>query len=151
MNKAKVILQRYKGDKNQTTGILLIFDHNGWPVYASPCIERGYRDNQRNVSNIPMGIYPLVLEYSPKFNMMLWELKKVPGRSECKVHASNYWGQLNGCIAPGLYLKDLDKDGYQDVAASRTALRNFHRVMSELFPNGEAEIEIVEPIHAIPF
>lgn len=147
----RVTLQRYKGDNNQTTGVLMIFDYKGWPVYASPCIERGYRDNQRNVSNVPMGIYPLILEWSPKFEMYLWELKDVPNRSECKIHAANYWKQLNGCISPGSYLKDLNKDGYQDVAASKRSLNNFHKVMKQIFPNGEATIQIIEPIEAMPF
>lgn len=148
--KPKVILQRYKGDHNQTTGTLTIFDKNGWPVFSSPCIERGYRDNKKNVSNIPMGIYPLLYEYSPKFDMFLWELKEVPGRSECKIHASNYWHQLNGCIAPGRYLKDLNNDGYQDVGASRITLKDFNRVMYNHFDR-KADIQIVEPLTVIPF
>lgn len=124
-----VIIQRYKEDQNQTTGTLTVLDENGWPVYAAPCIERGDRDNQRNVSNVPPGEYPLVLEYSPRFRTDLWELKDVPNRSECKIHSSNYWTQLNGCIAPGTYLTDLNGDRYQDVAQSRVSLDRFHRAM----------------------
>lgn len=124
-----VILQRYKEDYKQTTGTLTVIDENGWPLYAAPCIERGDRDNERMVSNVPPGTYDMVLEYSPKFNTDLWELKGVPGRSECKIHASNYWKQLNGCIAPGMYLTDLNRDGYQDVAQSRVSLDRFHRIM----------------------
>lgn len=138
----RVYIQRYKGDKNQTTGILSIIDKNGWPVYVSPCIERGYMNNKRNISNVPAGTYSMQLEYSPKFNTDLWELKGVPNRSECKVHAANYWGQLNGCISPGLYLKDMNGDTYEDVAASKQALNNFHRVLHGLT---YVKITIVDP------
>lgn len=139
----RVLLQRYKEDENQTTGVLLVLDQNGWPVFASPCIERGDRSNQKNVSNVPPGVYPLVLEYSPRFKTDLWELKDVPGRSECKIHASNYWNQLNGCIAPGAYLDKINGDQYQDVGASRQTLDRFHKVMK-----GEkvSEITIIDPV-----
>lgn len=133
-------INRYKSDLNQTTGVLTVLSADGWPVFVCPCIERGWRDNQRNVSSIPEGVYKIVLEWSPRFQMNLWEIKGVPGRSECKIHASNYWHQLNGCIAPGAYLKDLNNDGYQDVAASRRTLNDFHRVMSGLT---ETEIMII--------
>jgi len=138
----KVILQRYKENHNQTTGVLLIVDGNGWPLYASPCIERGDRNNAVGVSNVLPGTYDLVLEYSPRFERDLWELYGTQGRSECKIHASNYWHQLNGCIAPGNYLKDLNGDNYQDVAQSRLALNNFHRVMGDM---KRCKIEIIDP------
>ena len=125
----KVILTRFKEDENQATGVLTVLDANGWPVFVCPCIERGDRNNQRNISNVPRGIYPLVREWSPRFRTHLFELKNVPNRSECKIHASNFWHQLNGCIAPGAYLKDLDGDKYLDVAASRRTLNDFHRIM----------------------
>lgn len=139
----RIILQRYKEDRNQTTGVLTVLDHNGWPIYAAPCIERGDRDNQRSISNVPPGTYPLVLEYSPRFQKDLWELKDVPNRSECKIHASNYWHQLNGCIAPGSYLTNLNGDAYQDVAQSRLSLDRLHRAMGlEVL----SEIEIIDPV-----
>ena len=138
-----VILQRYKEDQNQSTGTLTVLDHNGWPVYASPCIERGDRNNERNVSNVPPGAYELILEYTPKFKTELWELKGVPNRSECKIHASNYWKQLNGCIAPGMYLTDINGDQYQDVAQSRLSLDRFHRIMGM---DGVSKIIIKDPV-----
>jgi len=139
----KVILQRYKEDFNQSTGTLTVIDANGWPVFTSPCIERGDRNNERNVSNVLPGTYPLVLEYSPRFKQDLYELKNTKGRSECKIHASNFWDQLNGCIAPGAYLKDLDNDGYQDVARSRNTLNAFHRAMNGI---RVSEIKIIDPL-----
>lgn len=150
----KVILQRLTGDRNQTTGYLAIRDNKGNYRFINPCIERGYRDNERNVSNVPSGIYPIVFEYSPKFKTALWELKKVPNRSECKIHSANYWQQLNGCISPGSYMKYLNNDKYLDLAASRQSLNNFHRVMKREFLNKgirETTIHIIDPILETPF
>lgn len=140
--KRRVILQRYKEDYNQTTGTLTVLDSGGWPVFTCPCIERGDRNNARNVSNVLPGVYPLVWEHSPKFGMV-YELKDTPGRSECKIHASNYWDELNGCIAPGAYLKDFDGDGYKDVARSRNTLDAFHRAMAGV---RVSEITIIDPV-----
>lgn len=124
-------LIRHWSDFNQTTGTLLIvdMDQNCQPIFGSLCIERGARNNQQMVSNIPAGTYPIVWEWSPAFKRMLWEIKDVPGRSECKIHPSNYWKQLNGCIAPGIKLKDMDSDGYYDVTSSGPTIDAMHRVM----------------------
>lgn len=124
-----VVIQRFKEDTNQTTGTLAVINKDGWPVFICPCIERGDNNNKRMVSNIPPGRYPLVWEHSIKYKTHLFELKRVPGRSEIKIHSSNFWHELNGCIAPGSYLKELNGDKYLDVAASRRALNDFHRVM----------------------
>lgn len=140
----KVIIQRFKEDENQTTGVMTVVDSNGWPVFVCPCIERGDRQNQKNVSNVPPGLYQLVLEWSPRFKTNLFELKGVPNRSECKIHASNFWNQLNGCIAPGAYLKDLNGDKYMDVAASQRTLNDFHRVMEGVT---NTSIKIIDPIN----
>ena len=138
----EVILQRFKEDKNQSTGTLTVLDRNGWPVFTCPCIERGNKSNQRYISAVPPGKYRMVLEYSRKFKRKLWELKEVPGRSEIKIHVANFWYELNGCIAPGSYLTKLNGDVYEDLGASRRALNDFHRVLGTL---EETTITILPP------
>lgn len=139
----RVFLQRLWEDRNQSTGILYVTDDKGQPIFACLCIERGDRNNQRNVSNVPPGTYDLVLENSPRFGRDLWELKGVPNRAECKIHPSNYWDQLNGCIAPGIELKDLDKDGYYDVTQSKNTTNAFHRVLAGM---SKTTITIIDPV-----
>ena len=139
----KVKLQRLWENRNQSTGVLSVIDEKGQPIFASLCIEGGGRNNKQSGSNVPSGIYPLVLEYSPKFNMDLYELKDVPNRAECKIHASNYWHQLNGCIAPGLKLKDLNADGYYDVTNSGNTVKSFHSAMKGIT---KTTIEIIDPV-----
>ena len=131
----KVILQRVWMDDNQSTGSLIVLDDLRQPIYISPCIERGDRNNEQNVSNVPTGTYPLVWENSPKFGMV-WELKDVPNRSECKIHAANMWNQINGCIAPGTYLGEINEDGYYDTLASGDALKRFHLALEDMQEQG---------------
>lgn len=134
----KVILQRHWQDNNQATGTLMVLNRHGQPIFACLCIERGDRNNAKSVSNVPAGEYPLILEPSPRFGQDLWELKNVPGRSECKIHPANHWHQLNGCIAPGVSLTDSDRDGYYDVTSSRNTLREFHNALK-----GESKTSII--------
>lgn len=121
-------LVRYVGSDKQTTGTFTVLDGDV-PVFVRPCIERGYLDNRRNISCVPLGIYDLVYEWSPKFNMMLWELKGVMDRSECKIHAASFWSDLNGCISIGSTLSHLGKDEHIDLKGSKLALNDFHRIM----------------------
>lgn len=134
-------LIRLQGDKNQSMGVLIVQDEQCRPLYVRPCVERGYRDNKQNVSNVPAGVYPIKFEYSPKFQQKLWELKDVPNRSEIKIHAANFWFQLNGCISPGMSLIDINEDGYIDVSRSVDAVNELH---SHLEGITETTIEIID-------
>lgn len=121
------IIRDFK-DNTQTLGRCTVYD-NGKPLFSAVSLERGDNNNQRRISAIPLGTYDVVLEWSPRFQTKLWEIKGVPGRSECKFHAANYWYQLNGCIALGQKLKDINKDGYNDVTNSRNTMKAFHTAL----------------------
>ena len=125
-----VHLHRYFQNENQSLSTTVILNESRQPLFSSITLERGWRNNEKNVSCIPSGEYELHLEWSPKFKMMLWEIYGVPdGRSECKFHSANYWYQLNGCIAPGREPKYLDRDKYLDVTASRNTLKAMHNAL----------------------
>ena len=125
-------------DKTQTLGRCTIYDEEGKPIFSCMSLERGWRDNESRVSCVPLGNYIAVLEYSDKFDTDLWELKNVPNRSECKFHSANYWYQLNGCIALGRSLADINKDGYNDVTSSRNTMKSFHKALES-----ETRIEVI--------
>ena len=129
--KAKVLIYRFKTNFNQTTGVCVVLNECNEPIFSSISLERGWRDNQVNVSCIPVGEYELVYEYSSRFKKNLWEIKNVPFRTECKFHSSNYWHQLNGCIALGALPKDINNDGYIDVISSKKTLSQFEKVLSK--------------------
>lgn len=131
-------LYRHWQDANQTFGNMVLFDDDGKPIFSCSTIERGWRNNEKNVSCVPVGEYDLIWEESPRFNRMLWELYGVNGRSECKIHPANNWYQLNGCIAPGIKLKDIDGDGYIDVTNSGPTLDLLHRATK-----GQTKMKII--------
>lgn len=125
----EVILTRDVLLSNQSLGTCVVVGEFCQELFKSESIERGWKDNQRNISCIPEGVYELVLEYSPRFKQNLWEIKGVPNRSECKFHAANYARQLNGCIALGEKRIDIDGDGFHDVTNSKKTMLNFHAAM----------------------
>lgn len=130
---------------DQSTGVILVQDKTGKILFTCQSLERGWRNNERNVSCIPEGTYPLKLEHSPRFNSDLWEVYEVPNRSECKFHVANYWHQLNGCIAPGLKQADINGDGVIDNTSSRVALKGFHQA---LLGESEAELRVINNVFA---
>ena len=133
-----VVIQRYWSDESQTLGVCTLLDPELNPIFAAISLERGWLDNKPNVSSVPVGEYRCVLEYSPRFNTSLWELKDVPNRSECKFHASNYWNQLNGCIALGDTAENIGRDFRLDVTNSRNTMETFHRLL-----RNETEIKVI--------
>lgn len=124
-----VLINRFKITNNYSLGDCYIKHENNKVEYIGKTLERGWRNNQSNVSCVPEGKYDLKLERSPRFRKDLWELYGVPSRGECKFHAANYWRQLNGCIALGVKHKDIDGDGDPDVTSSRNTIKKFHKVM----------------------
>ena len=132
------IIQRYWSDESQTLGTLTLLDNNLNPIFAAISLERGWQDNKPNVSSVPVGEYKCVYEYSPAFERNLWELKDVPNRSECKFHTSNYWNQLNGCIALGDTAENIGKDFRLDVTNSGDTMDTFHRLL-----RNESEIKVI--------
>lgn len=136
-------LQRHYENDNYTLGTLLVLNEKGMPIFACFCIERGDLDNAVNVSNFPPGTYDIKYEWSPKFKKNLWELKGVPNRSEIKIHQANFWRQLEGCIAPGLGLKNIDNDEELDVTYSEPALNALHKALKgQLITT----IEVIDPL-----
>jgi len=125
----EVLVIRDYEDKEQCLGRLYVRNEFGQIIFQCETLERSYKDNRRNVSSIPIGKYPLMLEWSNRFRKELWEIYNVPGRSECKIHAANYWYQLNGCISLGRTRKDINGDGFADVTSSRKTMAKFHEAM----------------------
>jgi hypothetical protein len=125
-------------DSSQTLGKCTVYDEHNKPLFNSMSLERGWRDNESRVSCVPIGTYTVVLEYSNRFKKDLWELKNVDNRSECKFHSANYWFQLNGCIALGRSLADINNDGYQDVTSSKSTMKSFHKALK-----GETKVNLI--------
>lgn len=122
-------VHRWWQDKKQTSGTCSVVLANGFPTFSSLSLERGWMGNKNNISCLPIGTYDVVLEWSEKFEMYLWEIKNVPNRSECKFHSANYRLDLQGCIALGSEYRLLNSDNYPDVTSSKATMKRFHKAL----------------------
>lgn len=119
-----VLLVRNKSyDSEFVTIGELIYELKGTIHKVFTC-ELPWIDNEPNISCIPDGEYKVKRSYSRKFKKDLWQVLDVPNRSGIRIHIANFSYQLKGCIAPGNYIADIDKDGTLDVGDSGKALKS---------------------------
>lgn len=132
MSKKTLIIQRYDWkDESQILGSATLLNEDLNPIFCAISLERGWLDNKPNKSSVPVGEYKCIKEYSSRFKKYLWELKDVPNRTECKFHASNFWNQLNGCIALGYTAKDIGGDEKLDITNSYKTMTTFEMLLDE--------------------
>ncbi len=113
-------------------------------------MEPPWRDNRRNRSCIPAGLYEVVPHLSPRFRRCLL-VTQVPGRSHILFHAGNLGGDTDrgwhthtmGCLLPGLRRGRIDVSGRRQAAvlASRTA----QRLLMDWVADRPFALEIVAP------
>jgi Family of unknown function (DUF5675) len=97
-------LTRTQSNDDCTLGQIVLPD--GTLLYS---LELPWKDNDKDVSCVPPGIYQLIPYTSPKHDST-WYLENaalgVGGagshRSFCEIHSANWASQLEGCIALGL-------------------------------------------------
>ena len=85
-------------------------------------LELPYKDNARNISAIPNGLYPCNKTVSPKFGDCV-AVECVVNRSLIRIHKGNYTSQIEGCILVGDSLKDINNDGIIDVTNSTNTIK----------------------------
>lgn len=91
-------------------------------LFRFKTLELPWKDNIQKISRIPAGTYQAIATRrasNGKYGILLLD---VPGRSGIMIHIANYVRELWGCFAPGNKFKDLDRDGYIDVANSKDVL-----------------------------
>lgn len=91
-------LKRYPEYLGCTPGILT-YDQN----IITHTLERPWKDNETDISCIPVGVYRLAFTYSPRFERYMLEITDVPDRTGIRVHSANVVYELDGCIAPCTY------------------------------------------------
>lgn len=113
-----LILERTVWGKDFTAGRLYVPGEE-----AVNALERPWKNNQRNVSCIPLGEYEIGVEVHPHFKGEVLRLADVPGRDGILVHAANQVSELRGCIAPSSFFAVNKKDGAAPIGRqSRAAL-----------------------------
>ncbi|MBP6446504.1 MAG: hypothetical protein KA341_06840 [Saprospiraceae bacterium] len=94
-------------------------------------IELRWANNERNVSCVPEGVYPVAIIQHPKFGECL-QINGVKSRSGILIHVANdAQKELRGCIAPVFSLSGNGKGLY-----SRLAL---NYIIENLKNSGEKE------------
>lgn len=118
-------------------GNLYLYDDCANQIFDCKTLERGWVNNENRISCLPDGIVKVVWEWSDKFERMLWEIKGVEPREECKFHVMNYWFEGNGCIGLGNNRKFIDGDAIMDITSSRDTMKKFHKAL-----DGQTEFQL---------
>ena len=116
----KMVLKRSSDLKDRTLGTLSAFK-DGRYYGDLKTLEPPWKENGRNVSCIPKGIYRLKKKTS-KSKGFCFEVLDVPERNGILIHRGNFPKDTQGCILPGFLLKDIDGDGKREVANSKNAM-----------------------------
>ncbi|MDR0228938.1 MAG: DUF5675 family protein [Flavobacteriaceae bacterium] len=122
-----------------THGLLTL---NGLPICFT--IELPYVGNQKQISCIPEGVYPLKNRYSARFKKHI-EILNVPNRSYILFHpANNAPRELRGCIAP---VTELLSVGWG--SQSRLAMNKLLTVIQPFLDQQNAVLRVQEASEAI--
>lgn len=124
-----VFIVREKSDSKQTLGYLEAM--NGDMSFSCRTLELPWLKNEKNISCIPKGTYDVVWTFSPKFLKYTYEIVGVPNRTGIRIHSASYYHQLNGCVALGNNVQDLNKDGEKDVINSKITVDAFNSFMGK--------------------
>lgn len=134
-------------NKYQTKGDLTIKKDGS--AYRCKTLELPWKDNEKQISCIPEGKYPVKIRYSKKYGTHL-HIQNVPNRDLILIHWGNFAGSKNpksgtadikGCILVGQTYGDISGDGIDEILESRK--QTFDKVMEFVKDElGEMEIEI---------
>lgn len=98
----KLVLTRLKDSGKSTLGVLKIECDDNFMLYT---LELPYKDNEKRISCIPCGEYPLSYrsaDQSGKYKYDHILVEDVPNRSYILFHVANYPKDILGCIGTGL-------------------------------------------------
>ena len=91
----ELIVERKLSSNNCVMGYLIA---DGKAVCYT--LELPWKNNQNNISCIPLGTYSGILRYD-KIDRWRIELEKVPGRTGVQIHIGNYTTETEGCVLVG--------------------------------------------------
>lgn len=118
ISRARLI--RWDSTDEATLGALYLDDHRVFWTCENP-----WKNNVRNLSCIPKGIYTCQKILSPRFGQT-YEITNVPNRSEIIFHVGNTVDDTRGCILLGTYLGQLNQK--PAVLGSAVAMGEFRQI-----------------------
>lgn len=83
---------------NQADTVIGMLVHERFAVVIA---EEAWRNNQPNISCIPVGKYRVEWTFSPRFQRYTFQILDVPDRSAIRFHAGNSEDDTEGCLLPG--------------------------------------------------
>lgn len=123
-----------------TYGDLFVMNDLEETILHKKTLELPWKNNQRNESCIPEGIYN-VIKMAPtvKRPYIYFLVKDVPGRNAILFHPGNYTSDILGCILPGERITDINEDGILDITNTTSTLK----MLVDLLPDS-FELEIAK-------
>lgn len=125
-----ILIERLDYGEKQTIGKFYLLNGLNEIITEFWSLELPNKDNKRQVSCIPEGVYKARKHKSPKHGISLW-LQDVPNRSEILVHKGNYHSDILGCIIIGSDLADINKDGCLDVINSKNSIKELMSLIED--------------------
>jgi hypothetical protein len=129
----KLELTRSSDDGIETIGNMIVLDDNDANVYQCATLERPYKDNQHGISCIPCGSYTVVKTGVSHIPYPHFAVQNVPNRDGICIHKANYVGELEGCIAVGMKIADINGDREADLSDSHDAFDRLYELMPDEF------------------
>ena len=124
-------LTRVAEGSSGTFGVLI---DEGIPFALT--LEPPWKNNEKNISCIPMGEYECADTNSVKFGYT-FEVKDVPGRSHILFHTGNYTHNTKGCILVGEQFEDdcihASAKGYKEFMSRLVGCGNFILKITEAY------------------
>lgn len=128
----KLDLLRLKETKTRTLGILMLIDDDDALIRTFFTLELPWRNNEKNVSCIPEGVYTINPRKSDKYGKH-FIINNVPNRSYILLHHGNYSSDTSGCILVGTEFKNLDNEKELEVANSKKAMETLTTMIGERY------------------
>lgn len=120
-------LKRRIYDEFETLGTLDV-EKNGMYIDTFKTLEKAWKNNEQNISCIPIGTY-IVEPYSSAKHPNTWVIRNVPNRTGILIHSGNYYTHTAGCILLGLSFSDLNNDNILDIKYSSEAMGQFNKIL----------------------
>lgn len=121
--------------QRQTSGCLFVFDGDH-AFFNCLTLELPWRNNQKNISCYPAGIYTVKKITRPD-GRLAFLVENVPQRSAILFHAGTYIATTKpdseGCTLVGFRYDDINDDGEIDIQDSQKALDMLLAIMPDTF------------------
>jgi len=126
-----LLIERYPSSEHQTIGNGFVLD-NDFINFEFKTLELAWKNNQKQISCVPIGDYKVKKRWSKKFGNH-FHILDVPNRSYILIHCANFYTQLRGCVAVGDDLSYINGDNEIDVVNSTKTLKELLKMMPNNF------------------